>query len=70
MVICYAHDTNTRHRVGIEVNFGVVVERVEYAKLLGVTLSNDLTRNRHVDSIVQKASKRIFMQVSVRLIWS
>ena len=29
--------------------------------LLGVTLSNDFTWNRPVDTIVQKASKRIFM---------
>ena len=39
----------------------MVVERVEYVKLSGVTLSNDLTWNRHVDTMVQKASKRIFM---------
>ena len=39
----------------------MVVERVEYVKLLGVTLSNDLTWNRHVDTMVQKASKRRFM---------
>ena len=61
MVICYAHGANTINRVPcIEVN-GMVVERVEYVKLLGVTLSNDLTWNRHVDTMVQKVSKRIFL---------
>ena len=60
MVICYAHGANPRSRVPcIEVN-GMVVERVEYVKLLGVTLSNDLPWNRHV-TMVQKAGKRIFM---------
>ena len=34
---------------------------MEYAKLLGVTLSNDLTWNRHVDCIVKKAAKRVYM---------
>ena len=33
---------------------GPIVETMEYAKLLGVTLSNDLTWNRHVDCIVKK----------------
>ena len=66
MVICYAHGANPISRVPcIEVN-GMFVERVEYVKLLGVTLSNDLTWNRHVDTMVQQANK----QVSDRPIWS
>ena len=39
----------------------IIVETVEYAKLLGVTLSNDLTWNRHVDCIVKKAAKRVYV---------
>ena len=39
----------------------IIVETVEYAKLLGVTLSNDLTWNRHVDCIVKKAAKRVYI---------
>ena len=38
---------------------GKVVERVYPVKLLGITLSNDLTWKRHVDNIVKKAGKRI-----------
>ena len=34
---------------------------MEYAKLRGITLSNDLTWNRHVDCIVKKAAKRVYM---------
>ena len=34
---------------------------VKHAKLLGVTLSDDLTWNMHVDSIVTKAAKRLYM---------
>ena len=35
---------------------------MEYAKLCRVTLSNDLTWNRHVDCIVKKkAAKRVYM---------
>ena len=38
-----------------------VVERVDHVKLLGITLSNDLTWKRHVDNIVKKAGKIIHM---------
>ncbi len=40
---------------------GNLVETVEYAKSLGVTLSNDLTWNRHVECIVKKAAKTVYM---------
>ena len=40
---------------------GKVVERVDHVKLLGITLSNDLTWKRHVDNIVKKAGKIIYM---------
>ena len=31
------------------------------AKLLGVTISSDLTWNKHVENIVAKAGKRVYM---------
>ena len=40
---------------------GNVVERVDHVKLLGITLSNDLIWKKHVDNIVKKAGKRIYM---------
>ena len=35
--------------------------RVEHAKMLGVTISNNLTWSKHVDNIVSKAGKRVYM---------
>ena len=38
-----------------------VLERVEHAKMLGVTISNNLTWSKHVDNIVSKAGKSVYM---------
>ena len=54
MVICFTPDDNVRNSIPSIVIEGNLGETVEYAKLLGVTLSNDLTWNRHVDCIVKK----------------
>ena len=40
---------------------GNVVKRVDHVKLLDVTLSHDLTWNLHVDNVVRKAGKRVYM---------
>ena len=40
---------------------GKFVERVDHVKLLGITLSNDLTWKRHVENIVKKGGKIIYM---------
>ena len=45
---------------------GNLVETVECAKLFGVTLSNDLTWNRHVESIVKRATKSVYYVISVK----
>ena len=37
-----------------------VLERVEHAKMLGVTISNNLTWSKHVDNIISKAGKRVY----------
>ena len=38
-----------------------VLEKVEHANVLGVTISNNLTWSKHVDNIVNKAGKRVHM---------
>ena len=46
---------------------GNLVETVEFTKLLGVTVSNDLTGNRHVECIVnKKAAKRVYILYQVK----
>ena len=37
------------------------IEKVSHIKMLCVTVSNDLTWNIHVDNIVSKAGKRLYM---------
>ena len=54
MVICFTPGDNVRNSIPSIVVGGNLVETVEYAKLLVVTLSNDLTWNRDVDCIVKK----------------
>ena len=39
---------------------GQTVDIVDHVKLLGVTISNDLKWNLHVDAICKKASKRLY----------
>ena len=58
MIISYAHVN-----LGNEVPnvYGKVVDRVDHVTLLGITLSNDLIWKRHVDNIVKKAGKRMYI---------
>ena len=37
------------------------IERVDQVNILGVTVSNDLSWNIHIDNIIAKASKRMYM---------
>ena len=60
MISSYAH-SNLGNEVPNILIEGNVVERVDHVKLLGITLSNDLTWKRHVDNIVKKAGKRMYM---------
>ena len=55
------HDTDFRSNVPRLIIDGNEIDNVQYAQLLGVTISSDLTRNKHVESIVAKAGKRVYM---------
>ena len=45
---------------------GSVIHRSDKAKILGVTFSSDLTWNVHIDNIISKAGKRIYMLYQLR----
>ena len=60
MIISYAHGNIVKEVPNILI-YGKVVEHVDHVKLLGITLSNDVTWNGHVDNIVMKAGKRMYM---------
>ena len=54
------HITRSRNPTKTDyVLHGVTLERVEHSKYLGVTLSNDLSWNRHINLSVKKASNRL-----------
>ena len=61
MIICFSRGENVRDTLPKIIIDDKEVERVAYAKLLGVILSEELTRNKHVDAIVMKASKRLYI---------
>lgn len=42
------------------------LERVSFAKILGLIFSNDLTWNRHVDMIITKGNKRMFFLTQLK----
>ena len=57
MIIRFTQDVNFKKCVPNITIEGIPVEVVKHAKLLGVILSDDLTWNMHVDSIVKKLLK-------------
>ena len=61
MIICFTHDVDFKKSVPNIIIEGNRVEVVKHAKLLGVILSDDLTWNMHVESIIKKAAKRVYM---------
>ena len=61
MIISFAKNGNFRHTIpNIKID-GIDVEQVDNDKLLGVTISHDLSWNKHVENIVKKAGKRLYM---------
>ena len=60
MIISSTHYVDFKKSVPNITIEGIPVEAVKHAKLLGVILSDGLTWNMHVDSIVKKAAKRVY----------
>ena len=61
MLISFMRDHELRSTVQRIIIDGNEIDNVHYAKLLGVTISSDLTWNKHVENIVAKAGKRVYM---------
>ena len=61
IIISFAQDGNFRSSIpNIKID-GRDIAQVCHVKLLGVTISQDLTWDKHVDNIVKKAGKRLYM---------
>ena len=61
MIISFTQDVHFKKCVPNIIIECIPFEVVKHAKLLGVILSDDLTWNMHVDSIVKKAAKRVYI---------
>ena len=62
MLISFMQDPDFRSTVTRLIIDGNEIDNVQYhiyAKFLGVTISSDLTWNKHVENIVAKAGKRL-----------
>ena len=60
-VISFMQDPEFRNTVPRQTIDGNEIDYVHHAKLLGVTISSDLMWNKHVENIVAKAGKRVYM---------
>ena len=54
-------DSDFRSTVKRVIIDGNEIDNVQYANLLGVTISSDITWNKHVENIVAKAGKRVYV---------
>ena len=45
---------------------GKEIETVDNVKLLGVTMSSDLTWNAHIEEVIKKANKRLYFLVQLK----
>ena len=61
MVICLRRDRTFVDSLPYIYMNGNYIERVSQAKVLGATISSDLSWNAHVDEIISKARKRVYM---------
>ena len=60
MLISFMQDLEFRSTVARLIIDGNEIDNVQYAKLLGVTFSSDITWNKHFENIVAKAGKRVY----------
>jgi len=61
MVISFSHGSIDPTHMGDS-----VIQRETCVKLLGLSISSDLTWSVHIDSIVKKASQRLFFLIQLR----
>ena len=61
MLISFMQDPEFRNTVPMLTIDGNKIDNVQLAKLVVVTISSDLTWNKHVENIVAKAGKRVYM---------
>ena len=61
MLFSFIQDLEFRSIVPRLIIDGNEIDNVQYAKLLEVAISSDLTWNKHVEHIVAKAGKRVHM---------
>ena len=58
LCFCFSNKPQLRSPLHLD---GLPIQSVKSAKLLGVTLSSDLKSDLHVQSIVKKASQRLYI---------
>ena len=63
MRISFARDPECFDAITID---GKELEVVKNAKLLGLTISDNLTWNAHVNEIIKKASKKLYLLVQLK----
>ena len=63
MLISFKKDPESRNTVPRLTIDGNEIDNVGHAKRLGVTISSDLTWNKHVENIVAKAGKRVYISI-------
>ena len=61
LLICFCRDSGHHNAIPNITIDGNSIERVTSSKVLGITISADLTWNDHIEAIVKKASKRVYM---------
>ena len=65
MLVSFMQDPEFINTVPRLIIDGNEIDNVQYATILGVTISNDLTWNKHVQIIVAKAGK-LYNAISIK----